>query len=433
MTRGEVKVAPNIYKTPYGWRVYIRATDPVTGTSIKKPVRFGPEVTLPELEHFRDSYKLERKRLQRGAVATPARGPDGFAGDAARYLTLKTVQAMPTFKTRTVDIERWAAIFRNRSRASITTGEIDEQLQAWRDEGYAASTVNHRRTALMSLYTKLDGRAAPNPVREAKEFESPELEPRGLPYDLVERILNAVPAVRAWSHLNPKKTRPIKTRIRLEVMAFTGMRPCQIGRLRPQHFSIAERWFVTPRTRKGQRSARHPRPNVRKPLTASAAAALQRFVDIGCWGKFSTSSAQKMFTRAVREVEATLQQERNDPAFRLPHLVPYDLRHSFGTRIFEKTGNLTLVQELLDHSTPELSKRYALGALPRLLQGAVAAFESDTVTDRTTWDLTPRRPAAPKPRRASGASPEEKDEEPPERPRRVVHARTRQARRAANA
>src|SRR4029077_10760026 len=150
-----------------------------------------------------------------------------------------TTKAMPSYKDRKRDIELWVAAFRARRRTSITTREIDEQLQQWMDEGYAASTVNNRRTALMAMWTALDGRGAANPVRESQIFEEPELEARGIPFHLVTFILDALPAVRSHSHLRPTKLKHLKTKPRIVLEALTGMRPSQVGRLeRGKHFSV---------------------------------------------------------------------------------------------------------------------------------------------------------------------------------------------------
>lgn len=399
----ETRIAPNIYKTPYGHRVYVRRRDPKTGKSVKRPKRFGPEFTLEELEHFRDSYKLESKKLRREARETKRAAAVQLVGtfteDAKSYLDLPTTKAMPSYAGRKRDIDRWATLFRKRLRRSITTRDIDQQLQRWIDEGCAASTVNGRRTALMALFTRLDGRAAANPVRESKLYEEPEEQPRGLPYPIVVQILDAIPATRSFSYLrDDTKTRPVKTRIRLEVMAWTGMRPSQVMRLTKEHFSIKDRWFVTPRSAKGRRRGRHPRPVIRKPLTADAAAALQRFVDCDCWGTFSTSSARRLFVRALREVEKVIRKQRRNRTFSLAGVRPYDLRHSFATEVFRRTKNLRLVQELLDHSSSRTTTRYSIGAMSEVLTSAARAFEAGTTRGRRRIDTTAKRPAPPKPR-----------------------------------
>lgn len=405
MTR-EVRVAPNIYKTVrdgrhVGWRVYVRRRDRRTGRSRKYPKRFPATVTLEELEHFRDSYRLESKRLRRearrDATAAAAAIAGTFAEDATTYLQLATTRAMPSYGDQAWHIQAWVAVFGARRRASITTREIDQPLQQWRNAGYAGASVNRRRTALMALWTTLDGRAAANPVREARMFPESDVEPRGLPYALVVRILDAVPATRSWSHRGTSTTRPIKTRIRLEVMAWTGMRPSQIMRLERRQVNFDERWFVSPRSQKGRTTK--ARPQVRKPMTADAAAALRRFFACGCEGSFSTSSVRRIFLAAVRAVEQAMRTERQDPTFRLPAIRPYDLRHSFGTEMLRRTKNLETVAELLDHSSTTMTRRYALGAMPDVLRDAATAFEAGTTQGARTIDLTPTTPKAPRRRR----------------------------------
>jgi integrase len=399
----EVRVAPNIYKTPYGWRVYVRGRHPKTGKSRLAPVRFKADVTLEELEHFRDSHKLETRRLRiaaRKSTAATAEIKGTFKQDAATYLALKTVQAMPSYKDRVRDIGLWVALFGNRKRSAITTREIDEQLQQWTNEEYAASTVNNRRTALMSMFTRLDGRAAANPVRDSRVFDEPDLEARGLPYELVVRILDAIPAERSYSHLRPTKITQIKTRVRVEVMAWTGMRASQLGRLKREHVNFDEKWFIAPRSLKGGRKPRHPRPLIRKPMTADAAAALRRFFELKFEGKFSASSARRLFVRAVKDVEKAMQKERKDPTFRLPAGIrPYDLRHSFGTEMLRRTKSLETVAELLDQTSTRMTKRYALGAVTDVMREAAAAFEAATTGGRRTPAAARITPKAPTRRR----------------------------------
>ena len=136
--------------------------------------------------------------------------------------------------------------FGKRVRTLITAGEIDEQLQRWRNAGYSAASVNKFRTALMALWTRLDGRSAANPVKETHLFEEAPITARGQSYDVLERILDAVPTGKA--------------RARLELLAWTGMEPLQVKRLTAAHLSIAERWYISPQREKGSKRRRTPRP-----------------------------------------------------------------------------------------------------------------------------------------------------------------------------
>lgn len=382
----EVRVAPNIYKTPFGWRVY------VSRRGVLKPVRFKPDVTLEELEHFRDSFKLESRRLRREArranVVELAELAGTFEADATTYLALATVKAMPSYTDRTRDIGRWVKTFRRQPRKAITRTAIDQQLQLWRNAGYAASTVNNRRTALMALFTDLDGRSAANPVRDAKVFEEPELLARGIPYAYVLKILDAIPDARVYSPKPDAKIRQLKTKPRIEVMAMTGMRPSQIGRLeRGIHFNVKERWYLIPRSKKGsqRRKPRTPRPMTRKHMTEAMAAVFQRFDDRDCYVtakqiRHLKSGMRRAFREAMTVAEKQIRRELGNPEFRFPKgLKPYDLRHSFATEMLTQTnGNYHAVAELLDQGDTRHVRRYGLSAIPTVLKTAAVAFEHGT-------------------------------------------------------
>jgi integrase len=89
--------------------------------------------------------------------------------------------------------------------------------------------------------------------------------------------------------------------------------------------------------------------------------ALREFDALDCWGRFSTSWMWKTFNRAC--VTAKVQGVR-----------PYDLRHSFGTKVYATTGDPLAVQSLLLHSTQKMTARYTQGAMDHRLRLAVRSF-----------------------------------------------------------
>ena len=120
-----------------------------------------------------------------------------MARGRTRATGLRAVQALPTFKTRKNDIERWIAIFGTRQRDTITSTEIRGQRDTWMKQPrakdkppYAASTINHWLRALSNLWTVLDGRRAPNPVRDVPEVIEPDPLPRALSFTTIDAILD---------------------------------------------------------------------------------------------------------------------------------------------------------------------------------------------------------------------------------------------------
>lgn len=71
----------------------------------------------------------------------------------------------------------------------------------------------------------------------------------------------------------------------------------------------------------------------------------------------------------------------------------HDLRHTFATALLEETGNLALVQEALDHSSPEVTrKHYARIMTERLRRGMSDAEQAITAYYSPVLPVTDQRP-----------------------------------------
>jgi len=350
--RGPVEgSAKGIFKTDRGWRAFVR----VEGILYAK--RFPPTATLTEMKRWREETRVQARA---GAIATKARRQTttGFAADADRYLV--AVRAMPTYGEREQHILEWVTVFGERARGSITSDEIRAQLHRWRQADLAASSVNHRRTALMHLYSVLDGRGSANPVSAVPRFREPAAEPRGMPLDQVRAILG--------------KMDDTVSRARLSVIAWTGIPHKSLMRIRPEHVDWEAGTVFVPGREKGKGTRGR-----RVPLTREGLQALRAVKRHEGWGPFSTSSVRKSWLEAALKAGlATRDPESKGKTWRniqCPYR-PYDLRHSFGTAVYQASGDIRATQELLGHSTLALTSRYTLGAVDDRLTRAVAALDA---------------------------------------------------------
>ena len=329
------------------WQAIVR----VKGRYLSKT--FPPDTGLKKMREWREAQRLAPAVRAHQAIAAQHRT---LADDVADYLA--QIATMPTRKWREADLLLWlSALGSDRSRKTITPGEIRSRLARWRQEGprmvwnrarkrhepepgpLAANTVNHRRTALMHLYTVLDGRSAYNPVKEVTRYrdDSQDAPPRALS----PAALDAVFA----------RMEDSQTRARLDLMRYTGWPPAQIARMEPDAIRWDEAVYAKPR-RKGRGAA-----GAWLPLLPAAWEALRAFKRLGCWGTFSTSSARKSFRLAATKAAA----DRDlDEAIRaeLSNVTPYQLRHSFGTLIASITHDDRAVQTLLQHADIRQTHRY---------------------------------------------------------------------------
>ena len=154
---------------------------------------------------------------------------------------------------RRQQLEWWAARLGHLRRDAIAPADMRTALAELR-QTHAASTCNHYRQALFSLYRALDGPDAPNPVRDFKPFTSPAPEARGLSHDVVQRILAAMSDQGSARVKGKPRAAASAAKVRCRVLAFTGLRPSELMRYRPEQWErsiwrATSRWSATWRSR----------------------------------------------------------------------------------------------------------------------------------------------------------------------------------------
>lgn len=338
-------LATGIFRDAHGLRAFIRTRGRL------RSKRFTHDA-LAQAKQWRLE---EQARGRLGLV--PSRGrprPGTFAADAQEYL--KAVKGMPSITDRTRDIDAWVKVFGHRHRESITALDIKQQLETWREtKKYAASTLNHRRSALRHLYRVLDmGRGLSNPVADIPKYAEDEHAALVHPPHVLEKVLGAI--------------RPSKAKRVLSVFVWTGWPYALIAKLTPADLSRLDEdkpvVRVHPR-RKGSGSSGRWLPV--QPRAKAALEALELPYDVQ---KLSRSSLHRAWRLACVRAKVT-------------PCRPYDIRHAFGTLIAEKTKDARAVQELLMLSNPSQVARYAKAAgIVRAHAAIDAISESLVVTPR---------------------------------------------------
>lgn len=354
----ENNLPTGIVRTPRGFRAFVRVAPGPGGLKSKC---FKPGTSLLTMRRWREEQRV-RKHL---GADLPETGHT-LREDVAAYL--RQVQTMPTIRHRRDDLALWLKVLGpDRPRHAITSGDIRAQLEQWRADGYAASTVNHRRTALMHLWSVLDGKSAPNPARDVPRYheDSQDAPPRALSQTAADLIMACMG--------------PSLTRARLELYRWTGWDQATMAQLTPADI----RWddAVNVPTRKKGRGV------VRQwlPLLPQGWAALREYKRLGAWGAFSTASARTRFRRAARKARrqvATAYAKRTmDRAAarrlraELLDVTPKQLRHTFGTLVAAVTQDDRAVQALLQHADLRQTHRYTGATVDPRVAAALAKVQ----------------------------------------------------------
>jgi integrase len=342
-------VAPrdkHISRTPSGYRAHIR----IHGTLHTQ--RFSRDTPLVDIRQ----WLLTTEMTYRGRSATRT---GKFADDAAVYL--ESVKAMPTFDQRKQHIGEWVAVFGDARRSRITSDQIARQLHEWRTMPrtitkrggkqvvltLSPAAVNKRRTALMHLFTVLDGKATPNPVKNVPPFAVPDPAPRALPYEVTRQIILGMP--------------PSKSQARLMVILTTGIPLAELQKITPDDVNLENRVVAIAGRRKGRGTGGRI-----VPLTDDGIAAFRLMAREEAWGRFTRTPLRRALRRAWKAAKMTTD------------VTTYDLRHSFGTEFYRRTGDIRSTQVLLGHSTPQLTHRYTLAATDPRVQASLATWAKVT-------------------------------------------------------
>ena len=343
------RLPPGITRTAHGFRCAVRVRPFPLETG-----RFPPEATIEEMKDWlyatRARLRTARTSDDRTGRGTPAAATT-LADDVALYLDAYLGDVHPSTRTnRERYLRAWVTVFPNRSRQSLSTDEIAQALADFgrdgivRDKPLSADTLYQVRLALYRLYEALNTDAEVNPVRRVPVPKATKPEPRGVSYEIVKAIL---------AQLKPGTP----TTARLLLMAYTGLRPCEVMRIQPTDWNVTAATLLT-RTAKGG-------PAATLKLVPQAEQALQELARLKAWGPYWAAPVSRAFQAAVTAAGYPHLVAKGDGA--RGQLVPYDLRHCMGTLIYQQTGDLKAVKETLRHSTLRLSERYMAGAVSPML------------------------------------------------------------------
>jgi len=323
---------------------------------------FPLETPLQELRAWRE------RQLEQYSVILPTRG--SFGAEVAHYLSKPEIIGRKYIRQLRVLLERWLeALGRDRPSASITRDEVEATLQRWLREGLAAPTVSHRRGALLSFFMALNGVDAPNPVKGTTRPPHWLPTDRAVPFATMQAIVDAMPDDQ---YPAPGIRRPALAKLRVRVLLHTGMPPGELMKLQAHHFNRAEGSIRMPWRDKGQ-----GRPGYTLALSKAGLAAVEALDAAGGWGRFAGERLSASFKRAARRVLG----------FNTPVRL-YDLRHSFGTDLYRRTGDLATVGRLLGHvEGSAMTAQYARGAHGDVDRAALAALEAMRQADVKTPDV----------------------------------------------
>ena len=316
---------------------------------MQREIRFPPGTPLKTIRARRDELRASLRTL-------PAGGRHTLNHDAGRYLD-QVRSTLVSFGDRRRELWAWLPRCGHLRTLALPAHlpALNAQLHEWR-RTLAASTCNHRRHALTNLARVLYGRRASFDLLDLVRFAPPPPKPRWVDRRHIADVLAEIPTGSV-------------TRVRLELMHWTGMRPSQMGRLRAEDFRLDEPipYVAVPRGKGGRIAA--------VPLVPEGGAAARAFLDAAAFGPWPRSSVNRALAAAARRAGR-------------PVFTTYQIRHSFAAGLRRAGTDVADIQDLYGHTRPETTMIYA----PPELAKHLAALERMRRNDATGAPFPAGRP-----------------------------------------
>ena len=391
--QARIRIGPGMYRDGDALIAEVRIGSSRGGRQTRASKRYPLGTSQGEMRAWQHGARHE---LATASPASSAAARGSLAADIVEFIA-----ALPEGRYR-VDTEdllgHWArSPLGALDRRSITRLDLIGVISEWTTAGAAENSCNRRLGRLRKLFHALDGIDDENPTDRIQYLREPKFEPRDIPSHIVQLILDSLPD-QGRAARGEKRPTLSETKLRLRVMAWTGIAPATLRRVRPRDLDLARgRVYLRPR-RKGKGT--HGAWVTLLPIAVDA------FRDFAAAGLFerawSGSSIGK--TWRVGIARATAAAERlaaetghqawaDDIAALPPRCRPYDLRHAFASQIYRETGDIGAVSELLQHASFETTKRYTRGAVSARVAAAIAKAGAAYATIPTI-----PAPVAPKPR-----------------------------------
>lgn len=280
-----------------------------------------------------------------------------FRADVDTFLAKPEIAAQDYVHQVRAHLDLWVdALGGDRARTSIERDEIEAVLQGWLKR-FAEPTVYHRRSALVALYTTLDGAGAANPVKDTTCPKAWIPADHSVPFATLQAIVDAMPDVR---YVKTGIRQPSVAKLAAAVIIAVGLRAVDLLKVRPRdiHWQRAE--FLWPASEKGRGVAA-----TATPLSVEGLAAFRAYAAAGM-PRFNPEAVSHSFKRAARRIDG-----KDTPI----HL--YSLRHGLGADIYRAKGDLATVGRLLHHAPgSRATAQYARGANADVDRAAVAAVSA---------------------------------------------------------
>ncbi len=344
-----------------GWQAYVR----VNGVLYTK--QYAADHPIADMRAWREK-QIDTHGGRRNKTGS-------LAADVQAFLEKPEIAAQPYVKQTARYLKLWmSALGPDRPRGMITKDEIETNLQQWLKR-YAEPTVYHRRSALLQLFTVLDGANAANPVKGTTCPKAWIPADHSVPFSTLAAIVDAM---FDWRFIKKGIRRPSISKLAARVIVTVGLRPVDLQKIRRTDINWNAETLRWPASDKGKGTSART-----VPLTPEGLAALRAFDAENAYGMCRPVAVSQFFKKAARKIDGV------DTSVHL-----YSGRHALGADLYRETRDIATVGRMLNHApNSHATTQYAQGAHADVDRAAAAALSASRQVQPKVQSVPKKLPA----------------------------------------
>ena len=266
-----------------------------------------------------------------------------------------------TLKAYRIDLRQFSACFPDTDLSDIQPEQL-EQYIASLHQNYKPKTVKRKVASIKSMFHYLEYKdiIEKNPFAKIQvKFREPVILPKTMPLHMVESLLSAAYQQRTEAKTDYQKRNALRDAAVIELLFATGIRISELCSLKTDDINLYDRSILIYGKGSKERRIQIGNDDVIHTLTQYRQDYSTEIEN--CKYFFANQAGQKLTDQAVRRM---IRKYAALASIDL-HITPHMFRHTFATCLLEADVDIRYIQEMLGHSSINITQIYTHVALSK--------------------------------------------------------------------
>lgn len=259
-----------------------------------------------------------------------------------------------TLKAYRIDLSQFCTKTNVSSIADITSQILEDYIASLHQE-YKPKTAKRKIAAVKALFSYLEYKdlTESNPFNKIHvKFREPVILPKTIPLQTIEHLLSAIYQQRTEAKTNYRKKNALRDAAIIELLFATGMRISELCSLKPDDVNLSDKSILI--YGKGSKERRIQVGN------SDVIHILEEYQSVfhaemqSCGHFFANQSGHALTDQTVRRM---INKYTAIAAIQM-HITPHMFRHTFATSLLEADVDIRYIQEMLGHSSINITEIY---------------------------------------------------------------------------